>query len=136
MEEKTVKKAIYSFRDLEVYQGSYKGMLEIAKKVLPKLPESEKYDLKDQLSRSSKAIPRLIAEGVAKKHQKAGFQKYLDDAMAEINETIVSLEQVKDIYSIEEEFCAKLIQNYDSIARRVYKLAEAWTHFVSRRGQP
>lgn len=54
--------------------------------------------------------------------------------MAEINETIVSLEQVKDIYNIEVEFCAKLIQNYDVIARRVYKLAEAWTLFVSRRG--
>ena len=47
MEEKTAKKAIYSFRDLEVYQDSYKGMLGIAQKILPKLPASEKYDLKD-----------------------------------------------------------------------------------------
>jgi hypothetical protein len=27
---------------------------------------------------------RLIAEGYAKRHQKAGFQKYLDDALAEL----------------------------------------------------
>jgi len=51
-------------------------MLEIARVILPKLPQSEKFDLRDQLSRSSKAPPRLIAEGFAKKHQKAGFQKY------------------------------------------------------------
>ena len=126
MEEKiTDKKPIYSFRDLEVYQDSYKAMLEVARNILPKLPESEKYDLKDQLSRSSKAIPRLIAEGFAKKHQKAGFQKYLDDAMAEINETIVSLEQVKDIYKIDVELCIRLIGVYDVIARRTFKLGEA-----------
>jgi len=130
------KKPIYGFRDLEVYQDSYKAMLEIAHQILPKLPESEKYDLKDQLSRSSKAVPRLIAEGFAKKHQKAGFQKYLDDAMAEINETIVSLEQVKDIYNVEIELCIKLIQNYDVIARRTFKLGEAWDTFVNRRKKP
>jgi four helix bundle protein len=31
--------------------------------IVPNLPESEKFDLKKQLSSSSKAIPRLIAEG-------------------------------------------------------------------------
>ena len=46
------KKLITSFRDLEVYQNTYKAMLVVMKEVIPKLPESEKYDLKDQLSRS------------------------------------------------------------------------------------
>lgn len=127
------KKPIYSFRDLDVYQDSYQAMLEIAKTILPSLPDNEKYDLKDQLSRSSKAIPRLIAEGFAKKHQKLGFQKYLDDAMAEINETIVSLSQVKDVYDIKSDVCGNLINKYDVIARRVYKLAQAWTSFTSKR---
>jgi len=87
------KKPIKSFRDPDVYQNTYKSCLEIMKAIIPKLPDSEKYDLKDQLARSCKAIPRLlIAEGFAKKHQRQGFQKYIDDAMAECNETIVSLE--------------------------------------------
>ena len=43
-------------------------------KIIPKLPESEKYDLKDQLSRSSKAIPRLIAEGFEKNIKKLDFK--------------------------------------------------------------
>jgi len=81
------KKPIKSFKDLEVYQNTYKAMLKVMKEIVPKLPELEKYDLRDQLSRSCKAIPRLIAEGYAKKHQKAGFQKYLDEAMGECNET-------------------------------------------------
>ncbi len=73
------KKPIRSFKDLIVYQNSYQAMLLVMKDLLPYLPQSEKYDLKDQLSRSCKAVPRLIAEGYAKRHQKAGFQKYLDD---------------------------------------------------------
>lgn len=124
-----IKKAIRSFRDLNVYENSYKAMLIVMKQVIPELPESEKYDLKDQLSRSCKAIPRLIAEGYGKRHQKAGFQKYLDDAMGESNETIVSLEQCKDVYLINKVIIDALIDNYDKIGRQLYKLAKAWSNF-------
>ena len=91
------RKRITSFKDLEVYQNSYNAMLTVMKEIVPKLPDSEKYDLRDQLSRACKAIPRLIAEGYAKRHQKAGFQKYIDDAMGECNEMVVSLCQARDI---------------------------------------
>jgi four helix bundle protein len=126
------KKPITSFRDLEVYQNSYKAMISVMKEIIPELPNSEKYDLKDQLSRSCKAIPRLIAEGYAKRHQKQGFQKYLDDAMGECNETIVSLEQVKDLYKIKPALCAELIGTYDKTGRQLYNLSTAWTKFKKR----
>jgi four helix bundle protein len=130
------KNLIRGFRDLEVYQSSYEGAIIIANKILLKLPESEKYDLRDQLSRSTKAVPRLIAEGYAKKHQKSGFQKYLDDAMAEANETIVGLEQTKDIYKIEPKLCLELMDRYDKIARQLFNLADAWDKFINRRRNP
>lgn len=133
MEEQNNKKLIRSFRDLEVYQNSYGAMLAVHKQILPKLPDSEKYDLRDQLSRSTKAVPRLIAEGHSKRHQKAGFQKYLDDAHTEANETIVSLEQCRDLYGLDAVLCAKLIDGYDKIARQLFNLAEAWDRFKSRR---
>jgi hypothetical protein len=41
--------------------------------------------------------PPRRAEGYAKRRQKHGFQKYLDDAMGECNETIVGLEQCRDL---------------------------------------
>ena len=131
--EQNTKNKIKSFRDLEVYQNSYQSSVVIATRILPKIPQNEKYDLTDQLSRSSKAVPRLIAEGFAKKHQKFGFQKYLDDAMAECNETIVSLEHVKDIYKLEIDLCNQLIDAYDKSARQLFKLAEAWDKFKNRR---
>jgi len=124
-------KKITSYRDLDVYLRSYKTSIMVMKEIIPKLPESEKYDLKDQLSRSCKAVPRLIAEGFAKKHQKAGFQKYLDDAMAEANETQVGLCQCRDIYSkyIDLNLCEDLIKEYDIIGKQLYRLEEAWNKF-------
>lgn len=129
------KNPIRSFRDLDVYQNTYKSMLVVMREVVPKLPHSEKYDLKDQLSRSCKAIPRLIAEGYAKRHQRAGFQKYLDDAMAECNETVVSLEQCKDLYlrSVDVSVCEELIKSYDVSGRQLYRLSESWSRFKNRR---
>ena len=126
------KPIIRSFRDLEVYQKSYKACILIMTRIIPKLPESEKYDLKDQLSRACKAIPRLIAEGYAKRHQRLGFQKYLDDANAESNETIVCLEQIKDIYKIEIVLCQDLIKSYDILSRQIYSLSNSWSEFKNK----
>ncbi len=126
------KKPITSFRDLEIYQNSYKAMLVVIKDVLPKLPDTEKYDLRDQLNRSCKAVPRLIAEGYAKRHQKAGFQKYLDDAMAECNETIVGLEQCRDIYKVNDKLISELVDLYDKTGRQTYNLGNAWDKFKRR----
>lgn len=132
------KKKITSFKDLEVYQRTYGDCLEVMMKILPKLPNIEHYDLRSQLSRSCKAIPRLIAEGYAKRHQKRGFQKYLDDAMAECNETLVSLYQCKDIYSKELDvvLCERLIKSYDISGRQLYKLEEAWSRFKEKHNKP
>jgi four helix bundle protein len=131
------KKPIKSFHDLDVYQGSYKAMLTVFRYVLPNLPREEEYDLKDQLRRSTKAIPRLIAEGHSKRHQKKGFQKYLDDAMAESNETIVSLSQARDLYptSVGGKLCNNLIDTYDKVSRQLYNLSLAWTKFNQRKDQ-
>jgi len=132
-----VRKPIRSFHDLDVYQGTYRAMLQVFEHILPKLPKEEEYDLKSQLRRSTKAIPRLIAEGHSKRHQKKGFQKYLDDAMAESNETIVSLSQARDLYSlcIDTNVCSELIDTYDKASRQLYNLSLAWTKFGQRKVQ-
>ena len=128
------KRPIKSFHDLDVYQSTYKAMLMVFEHILPKLPKEEQYDLADQLRRLVKAIPRLIAEGHSKRHQKKGFQKYIDDAMAESNETIVSISQVRDIYpqSVDIKICEELIDIYDKASRQLYNLALAWDNFSKR----
>jgi four helix bundle protein len=118
-----------SYKDLIVYNNSYEACIKVHKELLPMLPKYEKFDLISQLSRSTKAVPRLIAEGYAKKHQKRGFQKYLDDAMAESNESIVGIEQSRDIYNVNNQLCASLIKSYDITSRQLYKLSIAWSKF-------
>jgi len=130
----TMKNPIRSFKDLEVYQNSYSASIEVVSKIVPKLPKFEQNDLADQLRRSAKAIPRLIAEGYSKKHQKKGFQKYLDDAMAESNEMIVSLSHARDLYPnyVDPKLCEELIDVYDKSSRQLYNLATKWKNFKER----
>ncbi|MDP3771739.1 MAG: four helix bundle protein [bacterium] len=136
MEHASGKPSISSFRNLDVYQSSYALMLTVMKEVVPMLPPRERYDLCDQLSRSCKATPRLIAEGYGKRHQRAGFQKYIDDAIAECNETIVSLEQCRDLYSVDRALIERLVDGYDKVGRQLFRLSTAWSGFKHRTPSP
>ena len=126
--------AVKGYQDLRVYNDAYDAMLEVYHKILPKLPRFE-YDLIDQLRRSCKAVPRLIGEGHAKRYQVKGFQKYIYDALAEANETMVSLSQARDLYSniFDKEECNQLIGRYDRICRQLYSLSIAWQKFSRNR---
>jgi len=125
------RKPIRSFEDLEIFQLSYSSSLIVLKEIAPKLPQEERFDLADQLRRSSKAVPRLIAEGYAKRHQRLGFQKFLDDALGECNEMMVSLMHSRDAYErhVNPQQCADLIAVYRQLAKQVYRLAEVWHDF-------
>jgi len=129
------RKPIKSFLDLEVYQNTYKASLIVISKIIPNLPKEERFDLADQLRRSSKAVPRLIAEGYSKKHQVKSFKKYLDDAIGESNETIVSLSHARDLYRqhLDIELCNSLIDIYDKSSRQMFNLAVTWQDFGYRK---
>ena len=117
-----------SFLDLEVYKNLYKAMTPVIKKIVPKLPQEEKYDLADQMRRACKKPPALIAEGYAKKNHKKEWKKYLDDAIGECNEMIVHLSCAVDIYPeyIDSALCKELIKVYDIAGKQLYRLAESW----------
>jgi len=123
---------IRSYKDLRVYQDSYAASIEVIKKMIPPLPKEERFDLVNQLRRSAKAIPRLIAEGYAKKHQKKHFQRYIDDAIGECNEMNVSLSHCKDLYArnINTVLCDKLIDIYDKTGKGLYRLGQNWQSFT------
>lgn len=127
-----MKTKIKTYQDLEVYRRSYKLSVIVCTKAIVKLPKEEKFDLVDQLRRSSKAIPRLIAEGFGKKHQLKGFQKYLDDAIAEKNETVVSLCHVRDIYFnyVNPKSTQKLIAEYEIVGKQLFRLKQTWNKFT------
>lgn len=126
-----IRPGIKSFLDLEVYQDSYEASIIVYKEIIPFLPSEEKYDLSDHLRRSSKTIPRLIAEGFGHKHQNKHFRKYLDDSIGECGEMIVCLNHCIDLYGnlVDVELCKKLIRLYDKCSRQTFKLAQKWHNF-------
>jgi four helix bundle protein len=125
------KQKVSSYEDLDVYKRSYAAFLMVMKEIVPNLPMQEKFDLKDQLSRACKSIPRLIAEGFAKKYQKAGYQRYLVDAIGESNEMAVSLSQARDLYTeyVNVETTNTIINEYKIIAKQLFRLQESWSKF-------
>ncbi|MCX6811711.1 MAG: four helix bundle protein [Candidatus Berkelbacteria bacterium] len=131
------KKTIKSFQDLEVYQRLYKLMLIILKEIVPKLPDEEKYDLKNQMRRCSKAGPALLAEGFAKRYQKRSWWKYLEDTIGECNEMIHHLSVCRDVYNkyIDSKLCQKLIDEYDIANKQVYHLQQGWRNFHDKRNE-
>lgn len=125
------KVKVSSYEDLDVYKRAYAACLVVMREIVPNLPSQERFDLKDQLSRSCKSIPRLIAEGFAKKYQKAGYQKYIVDAIGESNEMGVSLSQARDLYStyININSVNGLIEEYKIIGKQLFRLQESWSRF-------
>lgn len=123
-----ITKTARSFLDLEVYKNTYQAAIVVNRKIVPFLPEEEKYDLRPQMRRASKGTPALIAEGYAKKHHKKSWQKYLDDAIGECNEMITHLSFAKDLYpdKVDVKLCEKLIEAYDIAGKQIYRLGKSW----------
>ena len=124
--------SIKSFQDLEIYQESYKLALEIFKRLLPKLPQDERWELVSQIRRSSKAIPAIVAKGYAKKQQPRNFQRYLYDALGETNEMIVHLSLCCDLYPdvISSNTMKDYLRAYEKLGKQIYCLAQKWKYVI------
>ena len=125
------EKKVGGFQDLRVYSATLDASIRILTEVVPSLPKHEKDDLGDQMRRASKAVPRLIAEGHAKRHQRRGFRKYLDDAHGESNEMFVCLQHCILAYPkhVDVALCKELAFVYDMASRQIFRLRESWEKY-------
>lgn len=73
-----------SFKDLIVWQKSYKLVLEIYK-IAKDFPRSENYGLSQQIRRAAVSIPSNIAEGYGRKH-KTEYNQFLSIAYGSLLE--------------------------------------------------
>ncbi len=119
---------IQSFKDLKVYQESYELAVIINRAIL-RLPNSEKYNLVDQMRRASKSIPANIAEGYAKRLSEKEFKKYLFSAIGSGNEMFVHISFAKDLGFWKIEFCEDLLKRYDIVGKQPTKLLQNWKSY-------
>ena len=82
------KEQYRGYRDLKVYQLSYKQALEIHE-ITKHFPKEEKYSLTDQIRRSSRSVPAIIAEAWKKRRYQKMFVAKIVDAAGEAGETEV-----------------------------------------------
>jgi len=104
------------FRDLIVYQKSYKLAMEIFE-ISKSFPKEEKYSLVDQLKRSSRSVPTNIAEAWVKRKYPKSFVSKLLDSLAEEAETEVWIDMSKDSKYIDNQLHFSLLEKYQEVAK-------------------
>jgi four helix bundle protein len=111
------------FRDLKVYQLSYKLALEIFE-TTKEFPKEELYSLTDQIRRSSRSVPSNIAEAWKRRKYPKAFSNKLIDSLAEESETEVSLDFSKDFNYLTKEKHSYFLEKYDEVPRMLYSMIE------------
>lgn len=124
---------ITTFKDLEVYQNTYKAAILVATQIIPRLSLEEQRNLGSQMRRSSKAILAIIAESYARKNHQKDWQEYLDQAIGECDEMIVRLSFCHDLNHPEQELCKELIDLYDKSGKQLYNLGKNWRVYGSEK---
>ncbi|MFC1813019.1 four helix bundle protein [Thermodesulfobacteriota bacterium] len=107
------------YRDLKVYQLSYKLALQI-QEITKRFRKEEKYALADQIRRSSRSVPTNIAEAWKKRRYEKAFVSKLIDCAGEAGETEVWLDFSKDFNYIDKSMYDDLMRRYDEVNRMLY----------------
>lgn len=107
---------ISSFKDLIVYQKTYRLSMEIFE-ISKTFPKEEKYSLTDQIRRSSRSVTANIAEAWAKRRYSKFFISKLTDSLGEEFETEVWLDYSKDLNYMTLTKHAELLAEYDEVRK-------------------
>jgi four helix bundle protein len=107
-----------SFRDLRVYQLARKAVAEVFE-VTGNFPPAEKYQLVDQIRRSSRATKALIAEGWARRRYRAAFISKIDEALGEATETRSWLDDALDRGYLASERFEDMDNDWSSITAMI-----------------
>ena len=111
------------FRDLIVYQKSYKLGLEIFR-FTRSFPREELYSLTDQMRRSSRSIPANIAEVWYKRRYPKSFVAKLIDSSGEAGEIEVWLDYSLDLKYIEKEVHDSLVSEYEEVLKMLNSMIQ------------
>lgn len=96
-----------SFEELSCWKEARNLRLFVAKEIITKLPNTEKYSLIDQIKRSSRSVGNNIAEGYGRFHFKENIQfcrisrgslfETLDHGIIALDEGYISEENLNEL---------------------------------------
>jgi four helix bundle protein len=116
--------AVRSYRDLEVYQLSFRLAVEVDK-MTRRLPTHEMYEAGRQIRRSAKSIPANIAEGYGRRRYKADFIRFIIYALSSCDETRVHLDILHETGSLNRQDHGHLTAEYDKLGRKLNNFLQA-----------
>jgi len=129
------KKAIRSFRDLEVYQKTMECSVLISAELIPIL-KKDKFPLVEGMQNCALNIPLHIAEAHGMRF--SNFDRAvatLESAMQGCNKMIVYLEQAQGLTNnAEDNFLEDMSNRYMQVRGKMLRLLRSWQKFRSTSG--
>lgn len=122
---------ITSIKDLDIYKIAYRLAMEVFE--LTKIfPKEERYNLTDQIRRSSRSVSMNIREGFAKRFYEQIFVRHLIDAQGSAEETRGWLDFALDCEYIPQEQHDRIDKEYDNLQGMVYNLQKKWRNYKKK----
>jgi len=112
-----------SFRELTVFKKAFDLAMRIFE-ITKKFPAEEKYELTDQIRRSSRADCRAIGEGYRKRQYPKHFSSKMSDADMENTETQISLDFAVTCKYISIEEYNELLSDSEEVGRMLNHMVE------------
>jgi four helix bundle protein len=92
--------------------------------ITKKFPSEERYELTDQLRRSSRSVSRAIGEGYRKRQYPKHFSSKMSDADMENTETQVSLDFANACNYISQNEYNELCSKLEEVGRMLHHMIE------------
>jgi len=119
------------FRGLTVYKKAFELAMDIYE-MTKKFPATEKFELTDQIRRSSRAVCRAIGEGYRKRQYPKHFSSKMSDSDMENTETQVSLDFAFECKYISQEQYNDLIEKSEEVGRLLNHMVENPEKYMPR----
>lgn len=119
------------FRGLTSYKKAFALAMDIFE-ITKAFPKEEKYELTDQIRRSSRAVCRAIGEGYRKRQYPKHFSSKMSDADMENTETQVSIDFALECKYINIKDYKELIQKSEEVGRLLNHMVENPEKYLPR----
>jgi four helix bundle protein len=107
----------FQFLDWEVYKDSQEIFTEVSK-IVENLPKKLRYNIGDQIIRSSHSVPLNIAEGSGRGTDKDKC-RFIDIALGSVNETIAGLDSLRRMDYMDDKEFQRISKKYASISNQL-----------------
>ena len=114
---------IRSYRELDVYNNAMELTMRIFE-LTKRFPQEERFNLTDQIRRSSRSVCTNLAEAWRKRRYKAAFVAKLSDSETEAAETQVSAEIAMRCRYWDQKTFIEIDQRYEKVLGQIVKMAE------------